>query len=188
MLWLLQEKHYIRHWLAHAEFAYNQSRNRTTGKSPFQVVYGRNPHAPIDLVPIPVVTQFSGDAEEQAARIRDLHEQIRKRIVRQNDDYKRRADKHRKKRVFQVGDLVWIHLCKERFPVGRFGKLQPRADGPFRILERINDNAYKVDLPGKYNVSATFNVSDLSPYISEEASDEDSWSSLSQQGESFPSS
>jgi len=31
-------------------------------------------------------------------------------------------------------------------------------------LERINDNAYKLDLPGEYNVSATFNVSDLSPF------------------------
>jgi len=39
-----------------------------------------------------------------------------------------------------------------------------RADGPFEILECINDNAYKVDLPGDYGVSATFNVADLSPY------------------------
>jgi hypothetical protein len=31
-------------------------------------------------------------------------------------------------------------------------------------LERINDNAYKLDLPREYNVSATFNVSDLSPF------------------------
>ena len=29
---------------------------------------------------------------------------------------------------------------------------------------RINDNAYKLDLPGEYNISATFNVSDLSPF------------------------
>ena len=30
------------------------------------------------------------------------------------------------------------------------------------MLERINDNAYKIDLPSEYNVSSTFNVSDLS--------------------------
>ena len=32
----------------------------------------------------------------------------------------------------------------------------------FQIIERINDNTYKVDLPGEYGVSATFNVADLS--------------------------
>ena len=40
----------------------------------------------------------------------------------------------------------------------------PRAEGPFEVLERTNDNAYKVDLPGDYEVSATFNVADLSPF------------------------
>ncbi|KAL4296936.1 hypothetical protein GQ457_12G014780 [Hibiscus cannabinus] len=53
---------------------------------------------------------------------------------------------------------------KERFPAQRKSKLSPRGDGPFQILEKINDNAYKIDLPEKYNVSATFNVSDLTLY------------------------
>jgi len=44
----------------------------------------------------------------------------------------------------------------------------PRADGPFEILERVNDNAYKVDFPGDYGVSATFNVADLSPYLEDD--------------------
>ena len=40
----------------------------------------------------------------------------------------------------------------------------PRDDGPFEVLERINDSAYEVDLPYDYGVSATFNVPDLSAY------------------------
>jgi hypothetical protein len=52
-------------------------------------------------------------------------------------------------------------MRKERFPASRKSKLQPRRDGPFQILERINDNGYKVDLLSEYGVSATFNVSDL---------------------------
>ncbi|XP_057492116.1 uncharacterized protein LOC130777711 [Actinidia eriantha] len=56
-------------------------------------------------------------------------------------------------------------MRKERFPVQRRSKLLPRGDGPFQVLERINDNAYKLDLPGEYNVSATFNVTDLSPFV-----------------------
>ena len=55
-------------------------------------------------------------------------------------------------------------MRKERFLICRQSKLHPRGDGPFQIVERINDNAYKLDLPGEYNISATFNVSDLSPF------------------------
>jgi len=36
----------------------------------------------------------------------------------------------------------------------------PKADGPFEVLEKVNDNVYKVDLPGDYGVSATFNMAD----------------------------
>jgi hypothetical protein len=32
----------------------------------------------------------------------------------------------------------------------------------FSNYKRINDNAYKMDLPGEYSVSVTFNVTDLS--------------------------
>ena len=50
----------------------------------------------------------------------------------------------------------------------RKSKLMPRGDGPFQILEKLNDNAYKLDLPGEYNVSATFNVADLSPFCADD--------------------
>ena len=57
-----------------------------------------------------------------------------------------------------------MHMRKERFPTRRRSKLHPRGDGLFQVLERINDNAYKLGLSGEYNISATFNVSDLSPF------------------------
>ena len=40
----------------------------------------------------------------------------------------------------------------------------PSTGGPFEILECINNNAYKMDLPRDYGVSVTFNVADLTPY------------------------
>ena len=64
--------------------------------------------------------------------------------------------------IFEPGDWVWLHVRKDRFPAQRHSKLLPSEDGLFQVLERINDNAYKLDLPGEYSVSATFNVSDLS--------------------------
>ena len=53
-------------------------------------------------------------------------------------------------------------MRKEIFLARRRSKLHPKGDGPFQVLERINDNAYKLDLTGEYNISATFNVFYLS--------------------------
>ena len=81
--------------------------------------------------------------------------------------------------MFNVGDLVWLHLRKDRFPKERKSKLLPRADGPFKVLARYNNNAYKIDIPrDKYSVSDIFNIKDLSPYHGDE--DFDPRSDLSQ--------
>lgn len=63
--------------------------------------------------------------------------------------------------VFQKEDWVWVHIWKERFPNERSFKLSPKGDRPFQLVEWINDNTYKIDLQGKYGISATFNVADL---------------------------
>jgi hypothetical protein len=44
----------------------------------------------------------------------------------------------------------------------------PRADGPFNVLKKINENAYKLDLPVEFSLSLTFNIADLKPYLGEE--------------------
>ena len=120
------------------------------------------------MTPLSVTKNFDGDAEERAKEIKKLHEQVQNKIGKQNEKYCKQANKHRKPAVFKEGDLVWIHLTKERFPSKRSSKLNPRADGPFKVLQRVGGNAYKIDLPGDYNVSTTFNVSDLSPYYEDQ--------------------
>jgi hypothetical protein len=168
--------------ISQVEFAYNNSTNQATGRCPFEVVYGTRPHGPLDLTPSLDKQQFSADVELRAKEIKKLHELVRERIMKQNLRYKTNRDKHRRQQLFEVGDLVWIHLRKERFPKQPNAKLSPRADGPFKIVQKINDNAYKVELPGSYGVSATFNVSDLSPYFDDEP-ELDSRTSLFQPGE-----
>jgi hypothetical protein len=44
----------------------------------------------------------------------------------------------------------------------------PRADGPFKVLKKINENAYKLNLPVNFGVSFIFNIADLKPYLGEE--------------------
>jgi hypothetical protein len=59
-------------------------------------------------------------------------------------------------------------LRKERFLELRKSKLMSHAAGPFKILSKINDNAYKLELPPEFKVSPSFNISDLRPYLGEE--------------------
>jgi hypothetical protein len=42
------------------------------------------------------------------------------------------------------------------------------AGGPFKILEKINNNAHKLDLPPEFGVSPTFDISNLRPYLGED--------------------
>ncbi|GKV05941.1 hypothetical protein SLEP1_g17889 [Rubroshorea leprosula] len=67
---------------------------------------------------------------------------------RRTEQYANQANKGCKKVVFEPGDWVWVHMRKERFPAQRYSNLQPRGDGPFQVIARINDNAYKLELPG----------------------------------------
>jgi hypothetical protein len=57
--------------------------------------------------------------------------------------------------------MVWLHLRKDRFPTLRHSKLMPHAAGPFKVLTKINDNAYILDLHVEFGISTSFNVVDL---------------------------
>ncbi|GJX33949.1 gag-pol polyprotein [Tanacetum coccineum] len=154
--------------LSHAEFAFNRAPNYSTGKTPFEICYGVNPLTPIDLIPLSIEPKASIEAETKAKEIKRLHEQVKSRIEKANEMYKAKANKNCKHSTFSPGDLVWIHLIKERFPSKRKNKLMPRAEGPFKVLERFGDSAYKVELPGDVSVSSTFNVGDLTPCLEDD--------------------
>ncbi|KAH9698007.1 hypothetical protein KPL71_023835 [Citrus sinensis] len=128
--------------------------------SPFEIVYGFNPLTPLDLLPLLLMSVLVWMVKRKL----NLHERTHQHIEKRTEQYATQANKGRKQVVFQPGDWVWVHMRKERFLAQRRSKLLPRGDGPFQVVARINDNAYKLDLPGEYNVSVPFNVSDLSPF------------------------
>jgi hypothetical protein len=97
-----------------------------------------------------------------------MHETTKLNIEKMNEKYRVAASKGHKEVKLEPGDLVWLHLRKERFPELRKSKLMSRAAGPFKILTKINDNAYKLELPPEFRVSPSFNISDLRPYLGEE--------------------
>jgi hypothetical protein len=154
--------------LPHVEFAYNRAEHSTTKVSPFQVVYGFNPRAPIDLLPLPTTEQVHSDAKERADFILKLHASTKANIEKMTEKYRIAGSQCRKPVKLEVGDLVWLHLRKDRFPELRKSKLMPRAAGPYKILEKINDNAYKLESPPEFRVSPTFNIADFKSYLGEE--------------------
>ena len=99
---------------------------------------------------------------EQVKDMMKLHKVIQENIHKSNEKYKQKADgKDKVREPLKIGDLVWIHLRKDRFPQLRINKLMPRAAGPFPIIAKYGDNAYKIDLPTEYNIAITFNIRDL---------------------------
>ncbi|KAK1595675.1 hypothetical protein QYE76_018377 [Lolium multiflorum] len=169
--------------LPHAEFAYNRAKHSTTSRSPFMIVYGFEPPTALDILPLPLHERTNMDFDERTTAMKKLHEETRATIQEHVLRQANRLNAKKKERVFEEGDLVWIHLRKERFPQERNSKLKPRGDGPFKVLKRINNNAYVIDIPtSKYLVSNTFNISDLSPYHGDEE-EQESRTTLSQGGE-----
>jgi hypothetical protein len=154
--------------LPHIEFAYNRSVHSTMKVSPFQVVYGFNPRAPIDLLPLPPSKTTCFDASQRSEFILKMHETTKLNIEKINEKYRIAASKGRKEVKLELSDLVWLHLRKERLLKLRKSKLMSRAACPFKILAKINDNAYKLELPPEFRVSPRFNISDLRPYLGEE--------------------
>ena len=157
--------------LPHVEFAYNRAVHSTTNMCPFEVVYGFKPLAPIDLLPLPLQERSNMEAPKCASYVKKIHEKNKEAIEKRSKYYAEWANKHRKKVTFEPRDLVWVHLHKDRFPKKHKSMLMPQGDGPFRVLSKINDNAYKIELHEHYGVSTSFNVADLTLFFGLEESE-----------------
>jgi alpha-ketoglutarate-dependent taurine dioxygenase len=80
--------------LPQVEFAYNDSVNRSTGQSPFQVVYGMQPRGISELRDSEQTTTRSASAEDFVEAMKELHSQVKERLQNSSQEYKRRADQH----------------------------------------------------------------------------------------------
>jgi hypothetical protein len=154
--------------LPQAEFGYNNSVNRSTGQSPFQIVYGMQPRGISELRDSKQTAIRSASAEGFAEAMKELHNQVKEQLQHSNQEYKRRADQHRRQLQFEVGDLILAHLRKERFPRGTYNKLKMKKIGPCKVLKKFGANSYEIELLHGIGISPIFNISDLYPYKAKE--------------------
>ncbi|GJS94219.1 hypothetical protein Tco_0801187 [Tanacetum coccineum] len=97
--------------------------------------------------------------------------QIKHRLQASRDRQKSYADKRRKPLEFQVGDKVMLKVSpwKGVIRFGKWGKLNPRYIGPFKILAKVKTVSYRLELPEKLSrVHSTFHVSKLKKCLSDE--------------------
>jgi hypothetical protein len=153
-----QPKNWIA-WLHWAEYWFNTSYHFSTGKTPFEVVYGRPP---------PVITRWvQGETRVETVQ-RDLADrdealrQLKSQLLKAQERMKMQADKKRIDRSFVCGEWVFVKLRahRQQSVVTRINaKLAARYYGPYPIIERIGAVAYKLKLPDGSRVHPVFHVS-----------------------------
>ncbi|GJT76923.1 putative reverse transcriptase domain-containing protein [Tanacetum coccineum] len=143
------------------EFSYNNSYHASIKAAPFEALYGRKCHSPICWAEVRDV-QLTG-----LEIVRETTEkiiQIKQRMQATRDRQKSYADFKRKPMEFQVGDKVMLKVSPWKGVVrfGKWGKLNPRYVGPFKVLEQVGSVAYNLELPQELSrVHNTFHVSNL---------------------------
>ncbi|KAG7543335.1 Integrase catalytic core [Arabidopsis thaliana x Arabidopsis arenosa] len=144
-----------------AEFAYNNSFQASIGMSPYEALYGRPCRTPLCWTQVGERTMIGANIiEETTNKIKILKIKMKEAQDRQ----KSYADKQRKDIAFAVGDRVYLKMItfKGQARTSKKGKLDPRYIGPFTVLERVGDVAYKLELPAAmYAFHDVFHVSQL---------------------------
>jgi hypothetical protein len=153
--------------LAAAELAFNNSKNETTGFTPFYMVYGREARMPLDLALAPLTKAADNPtAAEATARWRAALQQASDNTTQQQRRQKKYADRTRREVRFAVGDRVLLStqhlkLIGER---KRARKLTERYVGPYRVKRVVNANAYELELPASLKIHPVINISHLKEY------------------------
>ncbi|KAD4585810.1 hypothetical protein E3N88_23411 [Mikania micrantha] len=164
---------YEGNWNKHlplAEFSYNNSYHSSIDMAPFEMLYGRKCRTPICWGE--VGQKELGNLDVVKATTERL-EQIKSRMKAAQDRQNSYADKRRRPIEFQVGDMVLLKVSPWKGLI-RFRKhenLSPRYIGPFKILARVGEVAYRLELPDELSkIHPTFHVSYLRKCVTDETS------------------
>ncbi|GJT63669.1 putative reverse transcriptase domain-containing protein [Tanacetum coccineum] len=129
--------------------------------APFEALYGRKCRSPVCWAEVGEV-QLIGPEIVQETTEKII--QVKQRMQVARDRQKSYANLKRKPMEFEVGDKLMLKVSPWKGVVrfGKRGKLNPRFVGPFKVIKRVGDVAYKLELPEELSrVHNTFHVSNL---------------------------
>ena len=144
------------------EFAVNNTPNRTTGYSAFFLNYGYHPLHPLQLLHSPEETNIEAVVQFTSRMQRDF-EMALQQLQRAREQMMHQTDWQRRSVEFQEGDNVLLstrHIRFRRCPT----KLQRRYVGPFKIVQKISNVAYRLQLPEDWTMHPVFHISLLKPW------------------------
>nr|GFA39105.1 reverse transcriptase domain-containing protein [Tanacetum cinerariifolium] len=135
-------------WVNHlplVEFSYDNSYHASIKAAPFEALYGRKCRSPVCWIEVGEAQILSPELIQETT---EKIVQIKQRMQAAHDRQKSYTDLKRKPMEFQVGDKVMLKVSPWKGVVhfGKQGKLNTRYVGPFKVLERVRDVAYKLDL------------------------------------------
>ncbi|GKV25055.1 hypothetical protein SLEP1_g34560 [Rubroshorea leprosula] len=133
--------------------------------APFEALYGRRCRSPVCWTKVGERSILRPELVQQSSEIVQL---IKERLRAAQSRQKSYADRRRRDLKFEVGDHVFLKVSPTRgvLRFGIRGKLSLRYIGPYPILERIGEVAYRLELPGNLvGVHDVFHVSLLRKYV-----------------------
>ena len=126
---------------------YNSTEHTSTGYTPHELVFGRTPNY-LSQYAVPTGITYDEYLEELNEILQNLWEKAGSAIDKAKETTKNRYDKTVKGQNLQVGDYVWIK-SEDR---NKRSALHFPYNGPYEILEIINDVNAKIRLKNKDEV------------------------------------
>ena len=149
------------------EFAYNNSFQSSTQNVPFYLNNGRLPIIP-EILALGLPTSSNNDTGQRMQRLAKSHALAKKCLALAQNKQSKYANRRRRTEDFKKGQLVWLsskYLMRE----GKtWNKLQPKWLGPFQIIQKISENAVKINSQDfGHKFYPVVNVSRIKPYRGE---------------------
>ena len=145
-------------YLSYLLFAYREAAQESTGFAPFELLYGRHVHGPLETLR----ESWTGEEVEEPStleslsqirtRLEEMARVVEKNMKKTQKKQKHHYDKTAKERKLEVGDQVLVLIPAKR------SKLKLEREGPYKITNKVSLVDYEVETPDKKKEKKVYHV------------------------------